>query len=273
MSKLLCAFVSAGATVLIAGCGLVPDIPRETQLPVAEILLNASCGLQAAFRYLDQPAFARFKPRYWLISVALLPKIDSAITAGAGYNGKSSSVGAPYSTSWVIGSPPGLSVNTTGERNSAITFKINSGDLINTVRLDCSNSSPTFSALTNNLALYDWLVRSASALNVNPAAKADSPSYNSQITIKFSGDGSYSYAFPFGGAFVAASGSYSIDEQLQISMTPVDPPPKPYTVRTLPVADLNSDVRNAATTSTAIANQRLDLQQLQNTLRSLKAVQ
>lgn len=273
MSKFFCLIVSLAITLVTGGCSIVPDIPREAELPVAEILLNASCGLQAAFRYLDQPAFARFRPRYWLISVALLPKIDSTISAGAGYNGKSSSVGAPYSTSWIIGSPPGLSVNTTGERNSAITFKINSGELIKSVQLDCSNSSPTFSALTHNLGLFDWLVRSASALNVNPAAKADSPSYNSQITIKFNGDGSYSYAFPFGGAFVAASGSYSIDEQLQISMTPLDPAPRPYTVRTLPVADLNSNVRNAATISSAIANQRLDLQQLQNTLRSLKAVQ
>lgn len=273
MSRLLSAFVSLGTSIVTAGCSIVPDIPRETQLPVAEILLNASCGLQAALRHLDQPAFARFKPRNWLISVALLPKVDTGVTAGAGYNGKSSSIGAAYSTSWIVGSPPGLSLNTTGQRDSAITFKINSGDLIKSVRLDCSDSSPTFSALTNNLGLYDWLVRSASALNVNPAAKADSPTYNSQITIRFNGDGSYSYAFPFGGAFVAASGSYSIDEQLQISMTPLDPPPKPYTVRTLPVADLNSDVRNAATISTTIANQRLDLQQLQNTLRSLKAVQ
>ncbi|MBR0715913.1 hypothetical protein [Bradyrhizobium liaoningense] len=235
--------------------------------------MNASCGLQTALRYLDQPTFARFKPRYWLISIALLPKVDSAITAGAGYNGRSSSIGAPYSTSWVIGSPPGLAVNATGERNSAITFKINSGDLIKEIRLDCSDTSPTFNALTNNLGLYDWLVRSASALNVNPSANADSPSYNTQITIRFNGDGSYSYAFPFGGAFVAASGSYSIDEQLQISMTPIDPPPKPYTVRTLPVADINSNVRNAAAISATVANQRLDLQQLQNTLRSLKAVQ
>jgi len=273
MSSPIRAFALTGVAVLVAGCSVVPDIPRETQLPVAEILLNASCGLQAAFRYLDQPAFARFKPRYWLISVALLPKIDSAMAVGAGYNGRSSSIGAPYATSWVIGSPPGLGVNTTGERNSAITFKINSADLINGVRLDCSDPSPTFGALTNNLGLYDWLVRSASALNVNPAARADSPSYNSQITIKFNGDGSYSYGFPFGGAFASASGSYSIDEQLQISMTPIDPAPKPFTVRTLPVDDLRSDARNAAAISAATANQRLDLQQLQNTLRSLRAIQ
>jgi hypothetical protein len=273
MSKLLSAFVSVGTATGIAGCSIVPDIPHEAQLPVAEILLNATCGLQSAFRYLDQSEFSRFKARYWLISVALLPKIDSGVAAGAGYNGKSSSVGTPYSTSWVVGSPPGLSVDTTGERNSAVTFKINSADLIRNVHLDCRNSSPTFNALSNNLGLHDWLVRSALALNINPVAKVDSPSYNSEITIKFSGDGSYSYAFPFGGAFVSASGSYSVDEQLQISMTPIDPAPKPYLVRTLPVADLNSDVPNTARISTATANQRLDLQQLQNTLRSLKVIQ
>jgi hypothetical protein len=258
----------------LAACGIVPDIPRENRLPIAEIVLSASCGLKFALEYLDQPEFGRFKARNWLINIVVLPKTDTDVQLGAGYNGKSSSVAVPYLSSWVVGSGPGLNVDTKGERSSGVTYKIKSVDLIKAKHLDCYNSKPTFHALINNLGLQDWLVRSAVALNVNPIAKVDSPSYNSEITIKFSGDGSYSYAFPFGGAFAAASGSYSVDEQLQISMTPLEPSPKPFHVTTLPVDNLRSVAsNNASVSATAAATQRLDFLQLQNTLRSLKSIQ
>lgn len=274
MGKIRGATAPIGCAFVLTACGIVPDTPREAQLPVAEIVLSASCGLKLALEYLDQPEFASFQARHWLISISLLPKTNTDVQVGAGYNGKSSSVGSPYLSSWVIGSGPGLNVDTKGERSSGITYKIKSSELIDEKRLNCNNQSPTFHVLINNLGLQDWLIRSASALNANPVAKPDNPNYNSEITIRFSGDGSYSYTFPFGGALAAASGSYSVDEQLQISMTPLDPPPKQFSVKTLPVDKLRSVVSNKASVSaTAAATQRLDILQLQNTLRSLKTIQ
>ena len=273
MSALRVGAVSLMMAIYLVGCSIIPQIPHESQLPVGEIVLNATCDLKFALEHLDQRKFARFKARFWLISIALLPKVDAEVAVGAGYSGKSSSVSPAYLSTWVIGAAPGIQVDSKGERSSAVTYKINSADLIDDKQLDCYNSSPTFNALTNNLGVQDWLVRTAIALNSNPVATVDSPTYNSEITIKFNGDGSYSYAFPFGGALASASGNYSVDEQLQISMTPLTPPPKPYQVTTLPVPPLTSDVRNAASVSAAAATQRLDILQLQNTLRSLRAVQ
>jgi hypothetical protein len=268
------ATASTVCSLVLTACGIVPHIPREAQLPVAEIILSASCGLKIALEYLDQPKFGRFHARNWLISIVLLPKTNTDLQAGVGYNGKSTSVASPYLSSWVIGSAPGVNVDTKGERSSGITYKIKSSELIAEKRLDCYDQGPNFHALINHLGLQDWLIRSALALNANPVAKPDNPNYNSEITVKFSGDGSYSYAFPFGGALATASGSYSIDQQLQISMTPLDPPPKQYSVTTLPVDNLRSVVSNKASVSaTAAATQRLDILQLQNTLRSLKTLQ
>lgn len=257
------------------GCSIVPDLPPNTSFPVHEILQNATCEMQATLRLLDQRRYARFKPRQWLINVTLLPKVDTEIAAGAGYTGKSSSVPVPISSSWVIGSGPGVGIDAKGERNGAVTYNIKSRDLITTKKLDCEDVRPTYHALSQYLGVADWLVRTATAMEHNPVAEIDKPNFNSEITVKFAGDGSYSYAFPFGGASASISGNYTVDEQLQISLIPLDPPPVHFQVTTLPIGELPSSIAVNRATGTAVtqARQRSDFIQLENTLRSLRSVQ
>lgn len=257
------------------GCSIVPDLPPDTSFPVHEILQNATCEMQAALKHLDRRPYARFKPRQWLINITLLPKVDTELAAGAGYNGKSSSVPVPISSSWVIGSGPGVGIDAKGERNGAVTYNIKSRELIATKKLICGDSRPTYHALSQYLGVADWLTRTAMAMEHNPVAEIDKPNFNSQITVRFAGDGSYSYAFPFGGASASISGNYTIDEQLQISLVPLDPPPVQFRVTTLPVGALPSSIAVNRATATAIsqARQRSDFIQLENTLRSLRTVQ
>lgn len=262
-------------TVLQTGCSVLPDLPRKANFPVEEILLNATCEMQATLRLLDQRRYAKFKPRQWLINITLLPKVDTEVFAGAGYSGKSSSIPVANSSSWVIGSGPGAGVDAKGERNGAVTYNIKSRELIATKALNCEDPRPTFHALSQYLGVADWLVRTATAMDMNPVAEVDKPNFNSQVTVKFAGDGSYSYAFPFGGASASLSGSYTVDEQLQIGLIPLDPPPAHYPVTTLPIGGLPGSVavNRATVSSVQQARQRSDTIQLENTLRSLRSVQ
>jgi hypothetical protein len=150
-----------------------------------------------------------------------------------------------------------------------------SRELIASKMLPCNNDAPTFNALSQNLRVGEWLVRSASAMDLNPVAEVDKPTFNSQITIKFGGDGSYSYFFAAGTPTASIGGSYSIDEQLQISLVPLDPPPVAYTVTTLPVNGLTSSGggNSASISSLQQAQRRSDTIQLDTTLRNLRILQ
>ena len=256
-------------TIVLTGCSSIPSLPPDADLPIREILLNASCELQDSLRYLDNRHFARFKARQWLITVTLLPRVDTDISAGVGFVGKSGN------NSFVLGSGAGLGGDIKGARSSGITYNMKSRELILSKTLPCENLAPTYSALSQNLRLGEWLVRAASAMSLNPVAEIDKPTFNSQITIKFGGDGSYSYVFPALTPTVSIAGSYSIDEQLQIALLPLDPPPAHYTVTTLPVNGLDArGVSNIATVSSVQqAQRRGDTIQLDTTLRNLRILQ
>lgn len=258
-----------------SGCTVLPpELPSDPGLPMKEILMNATCELQDSLRFLDQKQFGRFKPRQWVVNVTVLPKVNNEVSGGVGYSGKSASVPTKYSTSWLIGSGPGLNVDARGQRDAGVTYTMKSLELITTRKLACDYSSPNYHALAQYLGVGRWLVRTATAMEQNPVVELDKPNYNSEVTIKFAGDGSFSYAYPFGGASASLSGSYSLDEQLQISLLPLDPPPVHYQITTLPVGDLpKSVVTNRATVSAVqAARQRGDIVQLDATLRSLRQV-
>jgi hypothetical protein len=172
-------------TIVLTGCSSIPSLPPDADLPIREILLNASCELQDSLRYLDNRHFARFKARQWLITVTLLPRVDADISAGVGFVGKSGN------NSFVLGSGAGLGGDIKGARSSGITYNMKSRELILSKTLPCENLAPTYSALSQNLRVGEWLVRAASAMSLNPVAEIDKPTFNSQITIKFGGDGSY----------------------------------------------------------------------------------
>jgi hypothetical protein len=216
-------------------------------------------------RYLDHPHFARFKARQWLLTVSLLPRVDTGVTAGIAFSGKTGN--HTYGV--------GLGGDVKGARSSGVTYNMKSRELIFSKMLPCDNAAPTFNALSQNLRVGEWLIRTASAMDLNPVAEIDKPTFNSQITIKFSGDGSYSYLFPVGTPSASIVSSYSIDQQLQISLLPLDPPPVHYSVTTLPVNGLKSSgVANSATlTSVQQAQRRGDTIQLDTTLRNLRILQ
>jgi hypothetical protein len=150
-----------------------------------------------------------------------------------------------------------------------------SRELILAKKLPCETTVHTFNALSQNLRVGEWLIRSATAMDRNPVADIDKPTFNSQITVKFSGDGSYSYAFPAGTPTASIGGSYSVDQQLQIALLPLDPPPAHFTVTTLPVNGLVASGQSNAATLTSVqqAQRRGDTIQLDTTLRNLRILQ
>jgi hypothetical protein len=163
------------------GCSVLPpDLPPDPALPIQEILMNATCELQDSLRFLDQKQSSRFKPRQWLINVTVLPKVNNEISGGVGYSGKSSSVPTKYSSSWIIGSGPGLNVDARGQRDAGVTYTMKSLELITTKKLLCDYSSPNYHSLAQNLGVGRWLVRTATAMELNPIVEVDKPNFNSE---------------------------------------------------------------------------------------------
>jgi hypothetical protein len=87
--------------------------------------------------------------------------------------------------------------------------------------------------LAQHLGVGAWLKRTADALNSAPNAELAKPSYNTDITIKFGGSGSYTYSFAHGIDLASLSGSYELDEQLNISIAAI-PEKKTIQAVTLP---------------------------------------
>lgn len=141
--------------------------------------------------------------------------------------------------------------------------------------LPCDVDTPSLHVLTQHLGVGDWLRRVAKAVNVAATAELDKPTYNSGFTIKFAANGSYTFTFPPGTDLAAASGSYALDEQLNISMTPLTAPPPPITVVTLPQGQTFGFPKSTVTavpttTATDAARQRLDLIELEQAIRNLQ---
>jgi hypothetical protein len=211
----------------IAGCSVIPPVPDDFSLPVREILQHSACELRYAFIELSKPEYASFKASKWLVAIKLSPKLDSEINGGLGATGKSTTLsGVKYFNSWAFGSvgAPGAAVDAKGTRNVSITFKTSSKDLLSNPKnqLICPVESPRQHLLTQHLGIGEWLVRLVQAkdIAVGSLASLDTPTYSSEIFVKFSGNGSFTYTFPFGTALGALSGSYDMDEILEITLSP-----------------------------------------------------
>ena len=178
-------------------------------------LLNATCELQHSFRYLNQSRFKSFKADQWLVAITLTPKVDSDINLAGGFTRKIPGVAnALRLTTWVMGTAPGVQLDAKGNRTGSITYNIKSQDLIKDVSLMCDTDSPTYHALTRHLGVGEWLYRSAVGNSQNGVAQVDKPTFSSDITIKFGGTGTYTYAFPVGSDLATFGGSYQLDELL-----------------------------------------------------------
>lgn len=253
----------------LSACAVIPDVPPDFSLPVQEILAVTACDLRDAFNSLESShQFARFKPQQWLVTILLLPKVDTDLNASGGLTRKDPFIGNPASfTTW--GANPGIQFDAKGERSSQVKYNFVSGQLLKDRTLLCPAQTATVHLLSAHLGLGDWLRRIAVALNVASSAKIDNPTYNTDITIKLTGGGSYTFTFPPGTNLASLGGSYSIDEQLNISMVPIADTPPPLKVVTLPVSK-EFQVTPVTTVQVEAAQTRQDLSQIEQAIRSIK---
>jgi hypothetical protein len=268
----MCALVRRSAAlsvIMLGGCAILPDIPPNFALPVQEILAQTACELKDAFNSLEQSPYAkRFKPTQWLVTVSLAPKADTDLNAGVGGTRKAPYVGTPANfVSWAIPAP-GVQLDDRGERSSGVNFNFTSGKLMADKTLKCPPGTPSAHALAQHLGVGEWLHRTAKALSVAASASIDKPTYDTDITIKFSGNGSYTYTFAPGTNLASLGGSYSLDEQLNISMAPITGK-QTITAVTLPIQQGGTVVPSSV--QVQAAQSRLDILQLQQAIQSLKA--
>jgi hypothetical protein len=264
------------AAALVSGCALVPDVPIDLVLPVTEILAHSACELRRALNELDRdPAYRRFRPRNWLITISIAPTTDTDLNASGGFTRRVGN--ASRFTTWAL-SGPGAFVDAKGDRAASVTYTFKSPELMaDEVVCFYSDATPTIHLLTRHLGIGNWLRRTATALTASRSALIDKPVYNTDITIKIAANGSWSYTFPAGLNLASAGASYSVDERLNISMAPYEPP-RNITAVTLPAGD-NFGHPVAATRplqsseSVQAARDRLDIIQLEQAIRSLQQSQ
>lgn len=273
--------VVVASGVFIGGCSIIPPTPDDTSLPVREILQHTACELRYAFVRLNEPQYASFKANKWLVAIKLSPKTDSEINGGVGSAGRSTTLSAArYFNNWALGSvgAPGGAVDTKGTRDVSITFKTSSKELISNPKnqLICPVDSPRAHVLTQHLGIGEWLVRLVEAKDtaMGSLAQLDSPTYSSQIFVKFSGNGSFTYTFPFGSAFGALAGSYDMDETLLITLSPDTSSSGTLVVQTLPVGGNFKDGPDRVTAVSRVnAQEKLDnttnQQSIINAIRNL----
>jgi hypothetical protein len=265
-SKYGCA---ALVVALLGGCAIVPNIPPDFALPVRDILAQSACELQASFNYLDsKPEFARFKAKQWLITLGIAPKVDTDLNAGGGGTRVSPYIGKPVRfTTWSV-TGPGLQLDGKGERSSGISFTFTSSKLMTDKSIQCPPSSPSIHVLAQYLGVGEWLTRTAAALSVAKSAGIDKPIYDTDITVKFSANGTYSFTFPPGTDIASFGGSYMVDEQLNISMAPIADKTT-LTVTSLPVGQQYS-ATGTSTVQLMSAQNRLDLLGIEQAIRKLQ---
>jgi len=258
-------------TSFFAACAIVPDLPPDLTFPMREILLNTACELQAALRTYDAPQFSRFHARKWLITVALNPKTDLDITPGFGLTRKvPTAANAIRSTNWAINSP-GIQLDTKTERSGGVGFIFKSPALIDDTTLPCEYASPSYHALSQHLGIREWLGRLVDAMYVTGTAELDKPTYDTDITIKFSANGAYTFTFPAGTDLASLSGSYTVDEQLNITFAPLNTTP-PFKAVTLPRGGKGFVPNGAipeASTAVQDAQVRTDLIRIEQAIRKL----
>ncbi|MBS0270996.1 MAG: hypothetical protein JSS54_18740, partial [Proteobacteria bacterium] len=249
-------------------CAVVPDIPPDFALPVRAIIAQTACELKDALTVLDRtPEYQGFKARKWLVTISLLPKATADLNGSGGFTRKS--LNNPLRiTTWSM-TGPGAQLDDKGIRSSGINYNVKSGDLILDKTLQCPPDDPSVHVLAQHLGVGEWLYRSADAKRVASSLTVDKPTYNSEITITFSANGSYSFAFPPGTNLAAFGGSYSLDEQLNISMAPITDTP-PLKVTTLPSSS-NYPQAVVSVVETEPAQLRLDLQGIETALRKLQS--
>lgn len=268
------ALAGAAVSVQVAACSALPSLPPDDpiSLPVHEIVLRSACELQDALNSIPKSDYKRFDPTKWLISATLQPKVDTEISPAFSLsrlvpaNAKASTL-----TTISSGGSPGTSVDYKGERLGSFVYTYKSASLMKDKSLDCIVSTPSMNALAQYLGVGDWLRRNIAATDGVNSAKLDKPQFNSDITIKFSASGGYSFAFPAGGQGATLFGSYAVDEQLNIAMTSTTTTTKTVIAVTLPLGEKfspNELVQKYTASTVTSAQNQMDLLQIQQAITS-----
>jgi len=259
------------AALLVAclgACGVIPDIPPDFALPVRAIVAQTSCELRDAFVAINAtPEFKRFKAKQWQVSINLLPRTEVDLSASGGLTRRSLNNPLRFTT-WAL-SGPGALLDDKGIRSSGITYNLVSGRLMADRTLVCPPEYPSIHVLAQHLGVGRWLFRSAETLSVASSLSADKPNYNSEITIKLSANGSYTFTFPAGTDLANFGGSYSLDEQLNISMIAI-PDKETLTVTSLPNSDQQYTKPVTSTVVVVSPEVRQDLQSIETAIRRLQ---
>ena len=244
----------------------MPGIPPDFALPVNAILAQTACELQYAFIVLDRtPELKRFKAKQWLVTVSLSPKTDTDITLSGGLTRKSLDNPVRFTT-WTLSSP-GAQIDDHATRTGGINFNFKSSELMADKVLRCPPAFPSIHVLAQHLGVGEWLYRTASAMAVAASATIDKPTYNTEINIKLSANGSYTFTFPPGTNLAAFGGSYTLDEQLNISMAPIAETHR-LSVTSLPVQKFGQPVTSSVQVQSA--QTRLDLLGIEQAIRRLQ---
>jgi hypothetical protein len=253
----------------------MPDLPPDWALPMQQIVLHSACELQAALRGLDgRTNPAQFDARAWTIKVTLNPKMDADFQPGAGLSRKSP-LGANLtrSANYIIGPGNGVTFDMKGDRNGSIDFKFDSGTLIDDKNLPCDRDTPSYHVLTEHLGIQSWLFRAADAMNLTHAT-VDSPSFTAEVTMKLAGSGSFTYTFPPGTDLLSLTGSYTLDESLNINFTAKPKVAKKFNIVSLPIGGEgfgpNKPRVPESTTITIFEDQQSTLQQIRQQLQNLR---
>lgn len=268
------AFAGAIVSVLVAACSALPSLPPDDplSLPVHEIVLRSACELQDALNSIPKSDYKRFDPTKWLINATLQPKVDTEVSPAFSLSRLvPATPKAPTLTTISTGGSPGTSIDYKGERLGSFVYSYKSASLMKDKNLDCTVSTPSMNALAQYLGVGEWLRRNIAATEGVNSAKLDKPQFNSDITIKFSASGGYSFAFPAGGQGATLFGSYAVDEQLNIAMTAVTTTTKTVTAVTLPAGENFPGVKiqqYKTSTVTTTAQSQMDLLQIQQAITS-----
>jgi hypothetical protein len=260
-------FCAALLAAFLGACAVIPDVPPDFALPVRAIIAQATCELRDAFIVLNQtPEFRRFKAKQWLVTITLLPRTEVDLGASGGFSRRSLSNPVRFTT-WALNGP-GVQLDDKGIRSTGISYNFISGALMADRTLICPPDFPSIHMLAQHLNVGRWLFRSADALSVAASLSADKPVYNSQIQIRLGANGSYTFTFAAGTDLASFSGSYSLDEQLNISMAPIDDK-ETISVTSLPTG---KQYRAPVTSTVQVraAQTRLDIQGLETAIRQLQ---
>jgi hypothetical protein len=172
-------------------------------------------------------------------------------------------------TTFSVGASPGTQLDAKGERLGVVVYSYKSAALMDDKSLDCTPSTPSMNALAQYLGVGEWLRRTVATTDGVNSAKVYKPQFNSDITIKFSASGGYSFAFPAGSQGATLSGRYALDEQLNIAMTAVTT--KSAVAITLPIGEKFSDrdIQKYTSSSVQSAQSQVDLLQIQQAVTSV----